>query len=156
MRSLSRWGWYQFISLMHLHGVLSLKDTDYWTSCLRGKCVRRIHITHRDEESLFHLGSFTLPGHSLHQMEEYSNHVCRHSEERGCFLIMKTSMTYFLLSSFLFVILFYLFFAGHSCSYIFCNCLQYVYYLLYNKTTWKMQIWKTRWSTISNIMFSSP
>lgn len=53
MRSLSHWGWYQFISLMHLHGVLSLKDTDYWIPCLWGECVRRIYITYRDGEPPF-------------------------------------------------------------------------------------------------------
>lgn len=53
MRSVSQWGWYQFISLMCLHGVLPLKDTDYWTPCLRERCVRRIHKTSRDGNSFF-------------------------------------------------------------------------------------------------------
>lgn len=80
MRSLSRRGWYQFISLMHLHGVLSLKDTDYWTPRLRGKCVRRIHIMYRDGGPSAHCASSMLPGHRQQQTQELCKLACTYSK----------------------------------------------------------------------------
>lgn len=85
MRSLSHWGWYQFISLMHLHGVLSLKDTDYWIPCLWGECVRRIHITYRDGEPPFILyHSCFLPPPHTPKCKCKGEQTCVHS----CFVFL--------------------------------------------------------------------